>query len=569
MHMLSVLIKSKKDLILYLTFLLIEIVISSLVVISLIPLTDFFINGSLESTNKVTFFLLEVYKKYYIHINLLSVALPFIILNIIKSLVEIVNRKIVLNLKYKAIAGIYNDLLYALFFSSLKNFRRYSHGHYMNILNKEVSNVGDAIGHFGVTVGNFIQILVYLILPFSIDFYLALIILLCLAFVSFPFIYIQKFSLKTGKMNVITANAFISFLSERFSGFKLIVSNNLQDKVINEFKILLMKHSTVAIKSQILNSAIPKLFTPLGICILIFSIYVKGESVSIPSLAAILWSFMSILPMLSSLLQTNLHIKNLIPSYNCIYEIVHNSHLNRDKFGILKDFSFSDKIEFVNVDYHYNSEKSIFSNFSCKILSGEVTVIYGDSGVGKSTLVDMVLGINRINNGDIFLDGISIYDLDLGSYKNLFGYLSQDIFLFNSSVIDNLYLYNPNISKLELNEILIKSGLLKVIQQLPNGIDTLIGENGNSLSGGQRQKLALAMVLTKSPKILILDEPTSALDEESESEFWDLISELIPDYTIIVVTHKLKYLREYFNIIKLSKDNFFESGKWIKYKKLI
>jgi ABC-type bacteriocin/lantibiotic exporter with double-glycine peptidase domain len=77
------------------------------------------------------------------------------------------------------------------------------------------------------------------------------------------------------------------------------------------------------------------------------------------------------------------------------------------------------------------------------------------------------------------------------------------------------------------------------------------------------------MVLTKSPKILILDEPTSALDEESESEFWDLISELIPDYTIIVVTHKLKYLREYFNIIKLSKDNFFESGKWIKYKKLI
>lgn len=567
MHILSVLIRSKKDLFIYLTLVLLEISLSLLVVLSLIPLTDYFINGSLESINKVTIYLLNTYNEYGIKIHLLSVAAPFVGLNVLKSLLEILNRKVVLKLKYKAIKYIYNDLLNSLFYSSLKNFRKISHGHYMNVLSKEVSNVGDAIGHFGVTIGNVFQILVYLILPFSIDFGLALITLVSLFFVSLPFIYIQKFSLSLGKKNVETANNFISFLSERLSGFKLIISNNLQEKVIKDFNSLIDKHSKVATKAQILNSALPKLFTPIGMSILIFAIYLKGENVSIPSLAATVWSFLSILPMLSSLLQTNLHIKNLIPSYKHIYEIVNESHLNIENFGTIKNISFKDKFEFINVEYGYTSKLLIFSKFNYEIQRGEVTVIYGESGVGKSTLIDIILGLNQINKGKILLDGVNIYDLHLKTYRNIFGYLSQDIFLFNCSIRENLLLYNSNLSEDKIMAILNKSGLIKIMNQLPNGINTMVGENGQNLSGGQRQRLALAMVLAKEPKILILDEPTSSLDDESDSELWSVISELTPEYTIIVVTHKLTYLRDNFNVIQLNRSNKYIIGKWINQKK--
>ncbi len=199
--------------------------------------------------------------------------------------------------------------------------------------------------------------------------------------------------------------------------------------------------------------------------------------------------------------------------------------------------------EFKNVTFGYTPEKQILKNFNLTVNQGETIALVGESGAGKSTVLNMVIGFNKANSGDIFIDGNNINDIDLRSYRRHIAVVPQTSTLFSGSIKDNITYGLPSVSKKQLDYCIKAANLSSFIDSLPNGLDTLVGEHGGKLSGGQRQRISIARAIIRNPKVIILDEATSALDSVSEKEIQDAIDNLTKERTTFIVAHRLSTIR--------------------------
>lgn len=202
-------------------------------------------------------------------------------------------------------------------------------------------------------------------------------------------------------------------------------------------------------------------------------------------------------------------------------------------------------IELRDVSFSYDSLAAArqLSSVDMIIEAGRTTAIIGPSGAGKSTIADLLLGLMRPTSGEIRIDGLNLGDLDLRSWRALIGYVAQDTFLFNESVRFNLDWAKPGATETEMRDALEQAAALDFVSALPQGLDTLIGERGVRLSGGEKQRLSLARALLRRPRLLVLDEATSALDFENEEKIFRAISELHGEMTIVIITHRIATIR--------------------------
>ena len=186
----------------------------------------------------------------------------------------------------------------------------------------------------------------------------------------------------------------------------------------------------------------------------------------------------------------------------------------------------------------------------------------GPSGCGKTTLIDLLTGVLKPTKGSIIIDDVPLNQYDLQHYRQYISLVSQDTFLFNESILNNLTWGQENVSNDRITDACKQANILSFIDTLPNGLDTLIGERGLQLSGGQRQRLSLARALLKKPSILILDEATSALDAESESEIQKSIYALKGQMTLIIISHRLATVKTTDRIIVMDKGTIIQQGNW-------
>ena len=193
------------------------------------------------------------------------------------------------------------------------------------------------------------------------------------------------------------------------------------------------------------------------------------------------------------------------------------------------------KIEFENVFFSYNDDK-LLEDISFTIEPNKITAITGINGTGKTTIINLILRLYKPKKGKILLDNIDINNIDKKSYLKEISILNQETYLFNLSIRENFNLINNSIKRQE--EICKFTGVSNFIEGLPNGYDTIIDENSNNLSGGQKRLLSLTRMLLKESKILILDEATSSLDKEKVEKFSKILEKLKENHTIIVITHK-------------------------------
>ncbi|MDD5770492.1 MAG: ATP-binding cassette domain-containing protein, partial [Candidatus Gracilibacteria bacterium] len=211
--------------------------------------------------------------------------------------------------------------------------------------------------------------------------------------------------------------------------------------------------------------------------------------------------------------------------------------------------------------FGYNEEKGIFDNFSLKIEGGKTTALVGHSGSGKSTLIKLILRNYIINNGAIKIDGQNLVELKISSLYNHIGYLSQEPAVFDGTIKENLeYAVNYNLDEKNIWEALKNVGLNNLVKNSQDGIQTQIGEKGLKLSGGEKQRLAIARIFLKDPKILILDEPTSALDSISENKITNIINKALKNRTVIVIAHRLQTVMNADKIIVLESGKIIENG---------
>lgn len=202
---------------------------------------------------------------------------------------------------------------------------------------------------------------------------------------------------------------------------------------------------------------------------------------------------------------------------------------------------FERAIAFERVCFAYDHHR-VLDELDLEIRAGSLTVLTGPSGAGKTTLIDLVLGLHRPERGRILVDGVSLNDIDLIAWRRMIGYVPQETVLFHDTIRANLALGDDSFSDQELRAALEIAQAWDFVAALPDGLDTVVGEKGARLSGGQRQRIALARALLGRPRLLILDEVTSALDPETASEIARNVRELARHATVLAVTHRAEFL---------------------------
>lgn len=218
------------------------------------------------------------------------------------------------------------------------------------------------------------------------------------------------------------------------------------------------------------------------------------------------------------------------------------------------------KIEFKNVSFGYSDGRDVLKDVSFTIQPGEFIGIVGATGGGKSTIIDLLLRFGQPHAGEILLDEQPLPAYRLADYRRQVSLVPQDIFLWNRSIRDNLRYVQPDATEEELIVAAKQAQLLPLIEQLPEGWDTLIGDRGVRLSGGEKQRLAIARTLLRKPNILLLDEPTSALDAKTEYLLQSCLEEIYQQKTIIIVAHRLATVRNADRIIVVHQGEIVEMG---------
>ena len=204
-----------------------------------------------------------------------------------------------------------------------------------------------------------------------------------------------------------------------------------------------------------------------------------------------------------------------------------------------KPFNFNRSLEFDGVGFDYNSDSRVLDKVSFGVDKNEMVGLIGPSGAGKTTVVDLILRLFEPLSGRILLDGVDISEIDIKDWRQKIGYVSQDMFLINGTVAENIRFYNDAISDEEVVTAAKMANIYDFIQTCPDKFETIVGERGVLFSAGQRQRIVIARILAQQPELLIMDEATSALDNESEGKIQKVIENLKGKITVFVIAHRL------------------------------
>ena len=374
-------------------------------------------------------------------------------------------------------------------------------------------------------------------------------------------IYADKINEMSAVFNQISISlsTLISTLTQNKKFFKATSKNtHYIDVVLDKVKEVNKKTWDLTLVEGILKT----FTTMMGIffIILIFLLH-SYLNINLSELIILLLVFKQLAPQFSNLAGNYTRISERIPIHQSANNRIEELKANLEITGS-KNFEALNPIRFEDVSYGYKKGKLVLKNADIEIKPLCATAIVGGSGAGKSTLLDLFLGLLKPDSGVVYYGEIHHKDLDITTLRDKVSYVSQETTLIDGSLFYNLTITNPEASEEEVRDVCSKAQIIEMINELPDGLDTEIGENGIKLSGGQRQRVALGRALMTNTEFLILDEATSQLDSETELFIQKAIKELHGKLTVIIVAHRLSTVRFADMVYVLEKGEIVEHGSY-------
>ena len=353
--------------------------------------------------------------------------------------------------------------------------------------------------------------------------------------------------------------------NEAFSGNKVISGYNLYDLKENQFKKLV--NTVFGLKMKITQhvswlSPLMHIIVSIGIALVIglgSYFIVKGE-LSAGQFVSFITALIMLYTPIKGLGNNAKNISTCLCAMERVVSKLEKIPAIKDSEGAIDFPDFKDKIEFKDIKFSYVKGKRVLNGISLEVKKGETIAFVGNSGGGKTTLVNLLPRFYNVKNGDLTFDGISVNSIKVDSLRQNVAVVFQDNFLFEGTIRENIAIGNLNASEDEIWQAVRESYLEEFVNSLDKGLDTQIGERGMLLSGGQKQRIGIARAFLKNAPILVLDEATSALDNQSEHIVQQAIENLMKDRTVFVIAHRLTTIQNADRIAVINHGNLTELG---------
>lgn len=441
-------------------------------------------------------------------------------------------------------------------------------GDLINRLGVEIGRASTIIGNLVKLITLSITILVFVSFLLSISWQLTIASTALIYLVTLVSQYFVNRSNKLGKQLSELSKGYSIAVLEVLNGIRLVKATGNEKREYERIKKLIRSREKADFEDQVNSQAIPPISEVMGIASLLMIVFLSRilfvEQVA--AVSTVLLTYLLILLRLLPLVSQFNSLRSTFASIAASLDIVGQFLGLDDKScmvnGKLKYKKLQQGVHFKNVSFTYpNQERQVLKDVDLYLPSGTTLALVGGSGTGKSTLADLLPRFYDPTSGCITFDGIDLREFDLVSVRKNMGIVSQDTFLFNDSVRNNIAYPKPEATEEEIITAAKLANAYEFISKLPQQFDTVIGDRGVMLSGGQKQRLAIARALLQNPEILILDEATSALDTVSERLVQSALDELSRDRTTLVIAHRLSTVRKADQIAVLDQGRVVEVGK--------
>ncbi len=440
----------------------------------------------------------------------------------------------------------------------------------MNNMDMDIRNVTNIVDEsFVVRIFNIFKIIGGFIALISIDYRLSIIILLIIPLKYIITKYFTRIRKEYYKKYMDYYRDYSKWYGDKLAGIKEIQLLGIEDSIMKQFTKKQRKIIQTDIKSRMMDSSNIAIDIAFLQCIsaliyILGGVLIIGKSFTIGGLFAFSTYSFRVIQQIASLFNIKYDLTKILLSAKRLFEFLDKApspktFLDKKQCIRISRDKVQGNIEFKNMHFSYSKENETLRDISFKINSGEKVAIVGLNGSGKSTLINILLKMYEPSKGEVYIDGMNLEHINTKDLRSAISLVNQNSYIFNGSIRDNITLFK-NLPEERVNELLELSGAYEFVKDLPEGIETKLGDNGGKFSGGEKQKLVLSRAFSKVSNTLILDEATSNIDLKSENELNYLFLNRFKDNTIIFITHKPYILKELDKIIVLDNGTVEEIG---------